>query len=311
MNRQSKILITGSSGMVGSAITSFLGRNNFKNLLTPNRKTLNLLEKASVFSFFDKHKPEYVFMVAAKVGGISANKANPVGFLLENSQMQANLFEACHKYQTKKNLFLGSSCIYPRLCDQPMKEEFLLTSPLEPTNEGYALAKIMGIKLAKFYFEQFHKVTVCPMPCNIYGTNDHYDLSRCHVLTALIKRFVDAFDENRESVTLWGTGKARREFIHVDDVAASCFFLMQKVHTPEIINVGTGVDLSIRELAFKIAKRVGYHGHIRWDESKPDGMPRKCLDIRKLKNLGFEAKVSLDNGIDRTIREYREIKSKS
>ena len=195
------------------------------------------------------------------------------------------------------------------MCEQPMNERSLLSGSLEPTNEGYALAKIMGLKLAKYYFEQYGMPTVCPMPCNIYGTNDHYDFSRCHVLSALIKRFVDACDENREFVTLWGTGQARREFIHVDDVAESCYFLMKKIETPEIVNVGTGVDLSIRELASKISESVGYSGLIKWDTSKADGMPCKCLDIQKLQKLGFKARISLKDGIDRTIAEYREMKS--
>ncbi|MBD2655388.1 GDP-L-fucose synthase [Synechocystis sp. FACHB-383] len=302
---QGKFLLTGVSGMVGSAIKKWLPN---KNLLTPKKDELDLCDRQQVDAYFDQYRPEYVFMIGAKVGGIIANKADPVGFLSENARMQLNLFEACHKYGTKKNLFLGSSCIYPRECPQPMKEEYLLSGVLEPTNEGYAIAKIMGLKLAQYYYEQYGMLTVCPMPCNIYGTNDHFDFERSHVLSALVRRFVDATDENQPSVTLWGTGSAKREFIHVDDVAKALLFLMEYCNSSDIINLGTGTDISIKDLANQIAQEVGYQGEIVWDISKPDGMPRKCLDISRLTEMGFEPNINLQEGIKRTISEYRQLK---
>ena len=291
--------------MVGSAISRSLANCN---LLTPSRNELDLCNLQQVNNYFEEHRPEYVLMIGAKVGGIIANKSDPVGFLSENARMQLNLFEACHKYGTKKNLFLGSSCIYPRDCPQPMKEEYLLTGALEPTNEGYALAKIMGLKLAKYYYEQYGMLTVCPMPCNIYGTNDHFDLEKSHVLSALIRRFVDATDENKPSVTLWGSGIAKREFIHVSDVAEAVLFLLENYNSPDIINVGTGTDISVRDLAMLIAKSVGYQGEICWDTSKPDGMLRKCLDTSQLSALSFKPRISLQEGITQTITEYRHLK---
>ena len=304
LNKHSKVLVTGSSGMVGSAIKRYISN---VILLNPTINELDLCDRQQVDAYFEKHRPEYVFMIGAKVGGIIANKSDPVGFLSENARMQLNLFEACHKYRTKKNLFLGSSCIYPRDCPQPMKEEYLLTGALEPTNEGYAIAKIMGLKLAKYYYEQYGMLTVCPMPCNIYGTNDHFDLERSHVLSALVRRFVDATDEGKPSVTLWGSGIAQREFIHVDDVAQALLFLMENCNSPDIINLGTGKDVSIRDLATLIAKEVNYQGEIFWDTTKPDGMLRKCLDISRLTAMGFQASISLQEGISRTIAEYRQL----
>jgi GDP-L-fucose synthase len=278
---------------------------SFERILSPSRNDLDLCNGKQVDSFFDRHRPEYVFMLAAKVGGIAANQADPVGFLEENVKIQIHLFDACHKYRTKKNLFLGSSCIFPRECPQPMKEEYLLTGPLEPTNEGYALSKIMGLKLAEYYYRQVGMKTICPMPCNIYGTNDHFDFHRSHVLSALVRRFVDAQDDGAMRVTLWGTGVARREFIHVQDVADALLFFMDRCDRPEIINVGTGEDLTIRDLANLIARRVGYRGEIMWDPTKPDGMPRKCLDVSKQTDMGFRPMIGLEEGVGKTIEEYR------
>jgi len=306
--KESFVLLTGTTGMVGTAVKRQLNNCLDIKLLIPPKQELNLCDRQQVDAYFDQHRPDYVMMIGAKVGGIIANKADPIGFLSENTRMQLNLFEACHKYETKKNLFLGSSCIYPRDCPQPMKEEYLLTGALEPTNEGYALAKIMGLKLAKYYYEQYGMLTVCPMPCNIYGTNDHFDLERSHVLSALVRRFVDATDENSPSVTLWGTGIAKREFIHVDDVAKALLFLMEKHTSPDIINLGTGTDISIRDLATLISQRVNYQGEIYWDTTKPEGMPRKCLDVSNMTAMGFKPSISLEEGITRTISEYRQLK---
>ena len=306
--KESFVLLTGTTGMVGTAVKRQLNNCLDIKLLTPPKQELDLCDRQQVDAYFDQHRPDYVMMIGAKVGGIIANKADPIGFLSENTRMQLNLFEACHKYETKKNLFLGSSCIYPRDCPQPMKEEYLLTGALEPTNEGYALAKIMGLKLAKYYYEQYGMLTVCPMPCNIYGTNDHFDLERSHVLSALVRRFVDATDENSPSVTLWGTGIAKREFIHVDDVAKALLFLMEKHTSPDIINLGTGTDISIRDLATLISQRVNYQGEIYWDTTKPEGMPRKCLDVSNMTAMGFKPSISLEEGITRTISEYRQLK---
>ena len=310
LEKHSVVFITGATGMVGSALATLLEGSSFDNVLKPNRKELDLRNQSQVDFYFDEHHPDYVFMIGAKVGGIAANQADPVGFLSDNAHMQLNLFEACYKYGTRKNLFLGSSCIYPRDCPQPMQEDYLLTGKLEQTNEGYALAKIMGLKLAKYYYEQYGMLTICPVPCNIYGTNDSFDLERSHVLSALVRRFVDAKEANLPHVTLWGTGSSRREFIHVKDVADALLFLMEYCETPEIINVGTGKDISIYNLARSIALEAGYNGGICWDNSKPDGMPRKCLDISLLMNMGFKSKICLQDGIKQTIIEYRQIKAK-
>jgi GDP-L-fucose synthase len=308
MNKNSSVLLTGASGMVGAATLRLLNELGFENILTPSRREVNLIDQQEVFSYFNKHQIDYVLMIAAKVGGISANFSDPVGFLDENMRIALNLFAACDRFKTKKNLFLGSSCIYPKECLQPMKEEYLLTGPLEPTNEGYALAKIAGLKLASYYHRQRGLITVCPMPCNIYGTGDHFNLENAHVLSSLVRRFVDARDEGAESVTLWGTGAPRREFIHVDDVGRAILFFMENVETSEHINLGQGTDISINELAQLIATQVGYTGLIKWDSSKPDGMQKKCLDVTRMNELGFSLSVSLVDGIKRTIHEYEVLK---
>ena len=308
IERRERVLVTGSSGMVGGALVKELEREGFTDVLAPARAELELTDPSSVDAYFESKRPAYVFMVAARVGGIGANSADPVGFTTDNLKMALALFEACHKYKTKKNLFLGSTCIYPRECAQPMKEESLLTGPLEPTNEGYALAKIAGLKLAEYYHRQHGMPTVCPMPCNIYGTGDSFDLEKSHVFSALVRRFVDADDEGSDEVTLWGTGTPRREFIHVDDVASALLFLMDNHESPEIVNIGWGKDIPIKELAALIAEEVGFKGELKWDASMPDGMPRKCTDTSRLRALGFEPKVKLEEGIGRTVREYRALK---
>lgn len=309
MEKQDTILVTGATGMVGAAVCRVLSQRGFRKVLAPSRGELDLLRQDSVEAYFSTFRPDYVFMIAAKVGGIEANRADPTGYLHDNLRMQLNLFEACYQYRTQKNVFLGSSCIYPRECPQPMKEEYLLTGPLEPTNEGYALAKIAGLKLAHSYFEQYGMPTVCPMPCNIYGPNDHFDLERGHVLSALTRRFVEADEARLARITLWGTGRARREFIHVEDVARALVLLMEQVTTPHPINVGVGSDCSIAELAQLIAEQVGFQGDIAWDPSRPDGMPRKCLDTSKIEALGFTPQIDLVEGIRRTVAEFRRLKA--
>lgn len=309
MDKNARILLTGTTGMVGLALLKLLRSEGYANLLCPQRPQLDLRDRQAVCAYFAAQRPEYVFMVAAKVGGIAANQADPVGFLDENLQITLNLYAACRQFASRKNLFLGSSCIYPRDCAQPMREEYLLTGPLEPTNEAYALAKIAGLKAAAYYARQHGMQTVCPMPCNIYGTGDHFDFERSHVLSALVRRFVDAADEQARQVTLWGTGIARREFVHVDDVARACLFFMREVDTADHINVGPGVDLSIRDLATLIAGKAGFSGKILWDPSKPDGMLRKCLDVSRMRALGFAPAIELEQGVERTLAEYRALKA--
>lgn len=307
MKRNSRILVTGASGMVGGALARRLKTDGFENVLTPNRRELDLADAISVDRYFLEQRPSHVFLLAAKVGGIAANMADPVGFLSENAMIAVNGLSACHRYGVDKTLLLGSSCIYPRDCPQPMPESALLTGPLEPTNEGYALAKITALRLAQAYHQQFGMQIVCPMPCNIYGTGDHFDLQKSHVLSSLVRRFSDAQKSGLPTVTLWGTGSARREFIHVDDVVDGMLFLLQHVNSPEIINLGAGIDISIRDLAATIAAECGYQGQISWDSTKPDGMPRKCLDCSRLNQLGFSPRIDLITGIQRTIREYEHL----
>lgn len=305
MESQARILITGAAGMVGQALTTHL-KQKYKNVVALTRNECDLEHREQTLNFFKHTKPDYVFHLAAKVGGIKANMTSPVEFLNSNVLMTCHTLEACHQVKVKKVLLLGSSCIYPRECPQPMREEYLLTGPLEPTNEGYALAKIVGLKLARYYHDQYKMNIVCPMPSNIYGPNDTFDLEKSHVLSALVRRFVDAREQKQPSVTLWGSGKARRELIHVRDVVSAMLFFMQSVNTPDIINVGPGNDFSIAELAQMIAKQVGYSGSIEWDLSRPDGMPRKCMDVSQLTRLGFKCQVSLLDGIKEVIADYTE-----
>lgn len=310
MNKDSRIYIAGHSGMVGSAIVRTLNSKGYKNLITISRSLLDLCNQQQVENFFQETYPEYVFLAAAKVGGIQANRSYPGNFLYENLMIQCNIIKACVENKVKRLVLLGSSCIYPRESPQPILEDCLLTGPLEPTNEGYALAKIAGLKLAQFYQQQYGLQCINPMPCNLYGTGDSFDLQNSHVLSALVRKFSDAVEENKGSVTLWGSGRARREFMHVDDLAKSLLFLMDHWFSSDIINIGWGIDISISELASLIAKKVGYYGAIVWDTSIPDGMPRKCLDISKLRALGYTPEIPLDLGIDRVIVEYRALKSK-
>ncbi len=306
MIKSNKIYVSGHRGMVGSAICRLLAVRGFQNVLTRSSDELDLRNSQAVDQFFSDEKPDIVFIAAAKVGGIKINSREPASFLYDNLMISANLTHSSYIHGVKKLCYLGSSCIYPRDCPQPMKEEYLMTGPFEPTNEGYAVAKFAGYKLAQFYAKQYGLSTISLMPCNLYGQNDHFDLEKAHVLSSLVKRFSDAAKNGADSVTLWGTGSARREFMNVDDFAEAALFLIEKWNSPEIINVGTGLDISIRELAGKVAESAGYEGNILWDSSMPDGMPRKCLDISKIKALGFTPRISLEDGIGQMIRLYRE-----
>ena len=310
-NKEVPIYVAGHRGMVGSAIVRELKNRGYANIITASHAQLDLCNQDEVNDFFAEHTPGCVFIAAARVGGINANRLHPAEFLYENTMIQSNLLHACCTYKTKKVVFLGSSCIYPRECPQPMREEYLLTGPLEPTNEGYALAKICGIKMAQYYHQQYGMDVLCPQPCNLYGTNDHFDLENAHVLAALVKRFVDAKMNDVAKITLWGTGSARREFLHVEDFARALMLLLEKWDRPDIINVGSGTDISIRDLAYKIRNVVEYKGDVVWDSSMPDGMPRKCMDITHLESMGFYPEITLDDGIVSMIQQYKEIKPKA
>ena len=305
MNKDAKIYIAGHRGLVGSAIVRRLTEEGYKNLIYKKSTELNLTRQSDVEEFFSQEKPEYVFLAAAKVGGIGANIESPADFLLDNLQIQNSVISSCIKFPVKKLCFLGSSCIYPKQCQQPMKEEYLLSGPLEPTNEGYALAKIAGLKLVSYAHKQYGLNAICPMPCNLYGKGDSFDLKKSHVLSALVRRFTDAKISGQKEVTLWGTGAARREFLHVEDLARIVVKLMKEYNSPEWVNIGSGKDISIKELAEMIAQKTEYSGQIIWDTSKPDGMMKKCLDVSRMLDLGYKVEISLSEGIDRVINEYK------
>ncbi len=306
MLKTSKIYVAGHKGLVGSAIIRGLKEKGYKNIITKDHQELDLLSQVAVETFFKKYKPEYVFLAAAKVGGILANKERPAEFIYENLMIEANIINAAYKYKVKKLLFLGSSCIYPRLAPQPIKEEYLLTSPLEKTNEAYAIAKIAGLKLCEFYNRQYGTKYISVMPTNLYGPNDNFDLTTSHVLPALIRKFHEAKIKGDKAITLWGSGRPKREFLHVDDLAEALIFLMNKYNGQEIINIGCGQDLSIKELANKVKAITGYKGKVVWDKGKPDGTPRKLLNIERLKKLGWKPKINLDKGILNTYRWFVE-----
>ena len=305
MLKTDKILVTGAHGMVGSSLVTKLQKEGYENILTPSSKELNLTLQDQTNNYFFDNTPDYVFHLAAKVGGIQANINNPALFLRDNLLINCNVFDACSSVKVKKVLYLGSSCIYPTKCEQPMKEEYLLSGKLEPTNEGYALSKIIGLKLAEVYYKQFGLKSVCLMPCNIYGTGDCFDLDNSHVLSALVKKFVDAAQTKKKGVSLWGDGSARREFIHVNDVVDSILYLFDKIDEPKIINIGPGDDLTIKELAKIIAKSANFKGKTFGDKTKPSGMKKKLLCVSKMKELGFSPKIGLENGIRQTINEYK------
>ncbi len=304
MEKTAKIYVAGHRGLVGSSIVRTLKEAGYTNLVTRTRAELDLLDAEAVSEFFKTEKPEYVFLAAAKVGGIMANQTYPADFIYQNLQLQNNIIESAHQSGVKKLLFLGSSCIYPKLAPQPIKEDYLLTGSLEPTNEAYAIAKIAGIMMCQSYWRQYGSNFISVMPTNLYGENDNFDLETSHVLPALIRRFHEAEVSNAPSVTLWGSGTPKREFLYVDDLAAACLHLMNTYNEPEIVNIGTGEDVTIKELAETIATTVGYSGQIEWNTTKPDGTPRKLLDVSKLRNLGFKHKTSLTEGIQKTYAWY-------
>jgi len=302
MNCDSKIYVAGNTGLVGSAIVRMLHRKGYTNILSTPSSHFDLRRQDDVERFFKTNEPEYVYLAAAKVGGIGANKDYPGHFIYDNLMIQSNIIHAARKFGAKKLLFLGSSCIYPKMCDQPIKEEYLMTGPLEPTNDAYAIAKIAGIKMCQAYRKQYGFNAISLMPTNLYGPNDNFDLETSHVLPALIRKFHEANDE----VTLWGDGSAMREFLHVDDLAESCFACMLNYDEPEPINVGTGEDVTIKELANIISEVVGFSGSISWDIEKPNGTPRKVLNVDKIKSLGWEPKIALKEGIKSTYEWYKD-----
>ena len=304
MDKQSKIYIAGHNGLVGSAILRNLQQNGFSNLIYRTSKELDLTDYNQTLEFFQTEKPEYVFLAAAKVGGILANRDYPADFIYQNLRIELNVIEASRQIGVKKLLFLGSSCIYPKLAPQPIKEEYLLDGKLEETNEPYAIAKIAGIKLCQAYNRQYGTKFISAMPTNLYGINDNFDLNTSHVLPAIIRKMHDAKAQNIDTVTLWGTGTPRREFLFVDDLAEASVFLMQHYTDNQWINVGTGEDISIQELANTVKQVVGYQGQIVWDTTKPDGTPRKLLDVSKINSLGWQATTALTEGIQKTYDWY-------
>lgn len=300
MDEGARIYVAGHRGLVGSALIRRLGALGYNNLAVRTHRELELTDRQAVAEFFEQEKPEYVFLAAARVGGIQANSQFPVDFLQENLRIQNNVIEAAYTSGVKKLLFLGSSCIYPRLADQPLREDALLTGPLEPTNEWYAIAKIAGIKLCQAYRRQYGFDAISVMPTNLYGPDDNFDLESSHVLPALMRKCHEAKIRQEDTVVLWGSGRPRREFLHADDMADACIFLMRKYSSEDIINIGVGDDLTIRELAGLIAEVTGFEGKFEYDTSKPDGTPRKLMDVSGLNQLGWRSKLSLREGLKST-----------
>lgn len=304
MEKTDTVLIAGARGMVGSAIRRRLRADGFEKLLSPSRTELDMRDPSSVSAYLETHKPSYVFIAAAKVGGIHANNTYAADFIYDNLMIEANLIKGAHDVGVKKLLFLGSTCIYPKLAPQPLKEEYLLTGPLEPTNEWYAVAKIAGIKLAQAFRQQHGDRFICAMPTNLYGPEDNYDLDNAHVLPALMRKFHEAKARGESFVDVWGSGTPLREFLHVDDCASACTFLMREYDDSAIVNIGVGHDLSIKALAEMIREVVGFEGELRFDASKPDGTPRKLVDTTKINRLGWSAEIELRDGIAATYQSY-------
>ncbi len=297
MNINNKIYVAGHRGLVGSAIVRNLKYKGFKNIITRSHKELDLTNQKRVKRFFEDEKPEYVFLAAAKVGGIYANNTYPADFIYENLMIQNNIIKNAHDFKVKKLLFLGSTCIYPKMAKQPIKEEYLLSGALEKTNEAYAIAKIAGLEMCKFFKRQYGDNFISCMPTNLYGPNDNYDLNNSHVLPAIIRKFHEAKINNSETVEIWGTGNPLREFLYVDDMADACVFLMENYNEEEHINIGTGEEISIRDLAKRVKEIIGFNGEIIFNSNMPDGTQRKLTDVRKLHSLGWQHKISLREGI--------------
>lgn len=307
MNKQDKIYIAGHRGMVGSAILRALQAQGYSNFLLRTSSELDLRNQQAVADFFVQERPDYVFLAAAKVGGIVANNTYRADFIYENLMIQNNVIHQAYVNKVKKLMFLGSSCIYPKLAPQPLKEEYLLTGVLEPTNEPYAIAKIAGIKMCDAYRDQYGCNFISVMPTNLYGPNDNYDLNNSHVLPAMLRKFIIAKHNGETAVTIWGSGRPKREFLHADDLAQACLFLMENYNESGLVNIGIGDDISILDLALLVKKVVGFEGDILTDTSKPDGTPRKLMDVSKLNSLGWKAKITLEEGIPKV---YQEIKDK-
>lgn len=309
MNQSDRVLVLGARGMVGSAIVRELGKKGFENILAPDRSSLDLLNQQSTFDYFHKHNPQHLFLAAAKVGGIHANNTFRADFIHQNLMIQSNVFEAAWRFKINKLLFLGSSCIYPKNAPQPLQEESLLTSPLEPTNEPYAIAKIAGLKTAESFRRQYGQNYFSVMPTNLYGQNDNFHLENSHVIPGLIARMKIAMDENKSEFAVWGTGKPCREFLYVDDMARACIHVMtHKGVIPDLLNVGTGEDISIKDLAHKIKEILGYKGEIVFNPNQPDGTMKKLLDVSKIHNLGWKHEIDLDEGLRKTIKFFLESK---
>tara|TARA_R100000406_G_C3110526_1_gene124226 strand:- start:40 stop:990 length:951 start_codon:yes stop_codon:yes gene_type:complete len=315
MNTESKIYVAGNTGLVGSAIVRMLHWKGYTNILSSPSSHWDLRRQEDVERFFRINEPEYVYLAAAKVGGICANKDYPGHFIYDNLMIQSNIINAARKFGVKKLLFLGSSCIYPKMCEQPIKEEYFMTGPLEPTNDAYAIAKIAGVKMCQAYRKQYGFNAISLMPTNLYGPNDNFDLETSHVLPAMIAKYHHATTDGYTvdmggpwwpDVNLWGDGSARREFLHVDDLAEACYTCMKDYDSPEIINVGTGEDITIRELSEIISKVTKFPGFTNWDTTKPNGTPRKLLDVTKIKSLGWKPKISLEEGIEKTYEWYKD-----
>ena len=304
MDKQSKIYVAGHTGMVGSAIVRCLKDNSYENIITKTHSELDLTRQQDVEDYFASERPEYVFIAAAKVGGIISNQTYPAEYITENLLMECNLIKSAYESGVKKLLFMGSSCIYPKVCEQPIREEYLLSGPLETSNEAYALAKIAGIRMCKHYRSQYGADFITLMPASIYGDNDNFDINHSHVIPAMIVKMHNAKLRGDTSVTLWGTGTPMREFLYVDDLADACLFLMQNYSNDTHINVGTGIEISIRDLAYKIKNTVGYEGGIVFDAEKPDGTMRKLLDISKLSSMGWTPNVSFEDGIKKAYQYY-------
>lgn len=306
MEKQDKIYVAGHRGLVGSAIVRNLKKKGYDNVICRTHEELDLLEQQQVRDFFEKERPDHVVLAAARVGGINANNTRPADFAYENMQMQCNVIKAAHDYKVKKLLFLGSTCIYPRLAEQPIREEALLTGSLEPTNEAYAIAKIAGLSMCRYFKTQYGDNFISCMPTNLYGPNDNFDLESSHVMPAMIRKFHDAKKSGAPSVELWGTGKPLREFLYVDDMADACVFLLEHYDGETHVNIGTGQEISIKELAEAVRRAVGYEGEIVWNSDMPDGTPRKLTDVSRLHSLGWHHQVELEEGIRLAYQWYQE-----